>query len=373
MQNPPNRYNLPIAIAGGGTGGHAIPLAAIVRELKSLRPGLDALYIGAKGHIEEDIARAEGYVFKAVWIGQLKRRAIFANAAFPAMMVVSFIQAILLLKRHRAQFVVGTGGYSAWPACAAARRLKKPYFLHESNALPGLVTRLLAKDARRVYIGFTEANNYLKLAPEQGVLTGNPALDDTYEIDAAEARRIFNLAPDRPTLLVTGGSGGAQSINRVMNIVKEELVARGWNIIWQVGRSWEGSLTPADKLNGCLHIERFIAPQRMLAAYRAADAAVARCGAMTLTELAAARLPAVLVPYPYAAEGHQEANARAIERAGGGVVVLDNELNPETLFKALSQITESTQVVKMRQALAELTHRGVARFIAEDILRIMQC
>ena len=154
------------------------------------------------------------------------------------------------------------------------------------------------------------------------LVTGNPVCIIVSEMDTQEARRAFGLKPSNRTIFVTGGSGGAKSINTVVDRIKNELFERNFNLIWQTGKHWDGETEVSYEYKERMVIQRFFDQEQMSLAYNAADFAVVRCGAMTLAELAVVGLPAILLPFPFAAEGHQEANARSIEAAGGGMMIL---------------------------------------------------
>jgi UDP-N-acetylglucosamine--N-acetylmuramyl-(pentapeptide) pyrophosphoryl-undecaprenol N-acetylglucosamine transferase len=293
------------------------------------------------------------------------------NLTVAAVSVIGVIQALGLLAKYRCRAVIGTGGYSAWPVCAAARLSGRPYFLLEQNAVPGVVTRLLARGSRRVYLGYEQAGRQLRVRADRLVFSGNPHQISDNRPDKAESRRRLGLEDGHLTLLVTGGSGGARSINCCIDQAKMELLNRGWNLIWQTGKQWDGSFEVAGEFRGRLLMERFLDRERMNEAYGAADAAVARCGAITLAELSAVGLPAILVPFPYAAEGHQEANARVVEKAGAAMVVLDRDFGPGLLIRAITELEDPRRREAMAVAAKRMAGPGAADAIAKDILNIL--
>jgi len=375
---PDRSRRLPVVLAGGGTGGHALPLMALARELSHRRPEADFLYIGAKGRIEERIARSEGIAFQSVWIGSLRRTFDLRNGLLPLQMTVSAAQASRAILRHRARFVISTGGWSAWPAGQAARLLKKPLFVHESNAYPGLVTRLQAPGAARVFVGYEDALKRIQSPPARIVLSGNPSLMQDAGVSREEARKAFGLDTGRRTLLVTGGSAGARSINRLIYSIMDDLFAQNWSVIWQTGSHRDGEQSSRTEQQGRLVIAPFFEPQRMALAYRAADLVLSRCGAMTLADLAATGRPAILVPYPFAAEGHQEANARAVVDAGGAVTIKDTELSRESFIGALESITggepgTTSRLETMSAAMGRLARPDAAARIIDEILQVSGC
>lgn len=357
-----------VAISGGGSGGHAIPALTIGKTIRDIQPGTEILFIGSRDSIEERLTTDEGFPFRGVWISQFSRSLSLSNLLLPVKCFVSLFQAIAYLIVYKIQIVVGTGGYASWAACAAARIIGRPYVIQEQNAYPGLVTRILSNGARRIYLGYEAAVEHLKVRLERVEITGNPVPANVEILSQVEAREKLGLSPQRPTVFVTGGSAGALSINKVVNSLKDGWTTLGYNLVWQVGRNFDGSMAVPEDASKYLIIERFFSPDRMALAYMAADVAVARCGAMTLSELALYGVPAVLVPYPYAADDHQAANGRAVESAGGGTVILNKDLTPETLSVAVQDVMHESRRKRMADAMRRLARENAANVIAEDIL-----
>ncbi len=371
MNDPPRTRGLRIAVCGGGTGGHVIPALSICDKIKELKPEVDILYIGAANSLEESLAKKAGYPFRSVWISSLRRGRILSNIMLPLKCAVSLCQAVYYLFRHRPKMVIGTGGFSAWPACSAASITGRSYVLWEPNAFPGLVTRLLARGAKRIYVSFEETIEKLRLKEGKFLVTGNPVCIIVSEMGTEEARRAFGLKPSNRTIFVTGGSGGAKSINTVVDRIKNELLERKFNLIWQTGKHWDGETEVPFEHRERMVIQRFFDQEQMSLAYNAADFAISRCGAMTLAELAVVGLPAILVPFPFAAEGHQEANARAVEVAGGGMMILDKDLTPETLLEAIEDISQENRIKEMASGMKKLARTDAADDIATDILGLI--
>jgi UDP-N-acetylglucosamine--N-acetylmuramyl-(pentapeptide) pyrophosphoryl-undecaprenol N-acetylglucosamine transferase len=362
--------SLRVAIAGGGTGGHAMPALAVAGELRRQRPQAELIYIGASGSIEERLAKAENIDFYSVPIKPLRRGVIFQNFMVPFLAVWSVAKAAGMLKRNGVKFVFGSGGFSSWPACGAARLTGVRYFLADGNAFPGLVTRLLAGKASRIYIAFEAIRRRLKMPAEKFLLSGYPVSGRLREpVSKEDARRQLGLNPETPCLLVTGGSGGSKTINNAINSAIPQLLEDGCSVIWQCGKQW-GEIPTRESWQGRVLCERFLEPARMATAITAADVAVTRCGIMTLSELAVAGIPSVLVPFPFSAEGHQEANARAIEEAGGGIVILDRDLTADSLRQGIQQIRNGDRYPAMVKAMKAASRPDAARMMVEDMLRI---
>jgi len=359
------------AATGGGTGGHVIPALNICEELKKRFRDLRIIYIGANGKIEERLSKSAGYTFCNVRVSFPQRGLSLKNLILPFVAFIGIIQGINHLRTHRIRFVIGTGGYSAWPALAAAWLLGKPYFLHESNAYPGLVTRLMAGRAKKIFIGYEAAAGFLKANPENIIISGNPVKNLNVDCSQADVRRELGIDPDRKTILITGGSGGALTINKVTGRVKSELIERGYNLIWQVGKHHEGSINIPEKHKQRLIISEFFDHEKMLKAYKASDVVVARCGAMTLAELASFEKPAVLIPFPYSTGGHQVANGRAVEKAGAAKLILNKDLTGETLMIALEKLTEAETNTRMSLEMKKLATPNAAKIIGDEIFRAL--
>ncbi len=358
--------SLNIAVTGGGTGGHATPAIAIAQEIVRVNPEVNVHYIGGRNSIEQRLASQSGYPFHSVWIASFNRSKMVSNLKLLFMIPLSLIQAIWYLIRFRIDLVIGTGGFAAFPACVAAKLLGRPLVLQEQNSYPGLVTRLTAKWAKRIYLGFDEARKHLPNNPKLFLTTGNPVQLNGRD---SEIKSAFDFNKKRFTILVTGGSGGALSINKVIDNAKFELIERGFNLIWQTGKHWDGSMEIPDDLKGRLVMERFLDSGRMALAYETADLALSRCGATTLAELAIMGLPAILIPFPYSAEGHQEANARAIESSGAAVMILTSELTTESLLKTIDEVANVSRLETMATNMKKLAKPDAVIEIVEDIFK----
>jgi undecaprenyldiphospho-muramoylpentapeptide beta-N-acetylglucosaminyltransferase len=285
-----------------------------------------------------------------------------------------------------ARAVVGLGGYASVPAILAARMERAPVILHEQNAVAGLANRTLARLATVVALGFADAG--ASFSRRRVVVTGNPIRDEIVAVLAnrvgliEEARRRFDLDPGRATVLVCGGSQGALTVDRAVVGAAALLASRAdLQLLLQAGAAHEQEMRAAvgdatrqragDDRGLRTHVEGFI--DRMDLAYAAADLVVARAGASSIAEVSACGLPAVLVPYPYATAGHQEANARAMQRAGGAIVLPDDQLSPESLSeRILGLVDRSDRLETMsKRSLAFATPDAAARLadVVEDAAR----
>ena len=330
-------------VAGGGTGGHIYPALAIARGILEKYPGAEALYVGAKGGMEEDIVPGEGLPFRGITAAGLVRKVSSKNLVVLWRAFKGFYEARRIIREWRPDVAVGTGGYVCGPVILAAAFNRVPTLIHEQNALPGITNRLLARYAGRVAVTFTES---LKFFPKkEGVLlTGLPVRPEILRAEKEAGRKNLGLPQDSFIIFSFGGSRGARSINRATVEVLKRFQGRpGLHFLHVTGKELH-----AEFLNDCtkagMNLDKIgdvtIKPYiyNMQDALAAADLVVSRAGAATLAELTALGKPSILAPYPYAAENHQEYNARALEKAGAAVVVLDRDLNGGVLIKNVIQI-----------------------------------
>lgn len=311
--------------AGGGTGGHLYPAIAIAAELRRLNPQAEIHFAGTARGVESRIVPELGYPLHRIAIRGFARRRFWINLALPFLLIWSLVQSLMVVRRVQPRVVVGTGGYVSGPILLAAHLLGRPTLIQEQNSYPGVTTRLLARWVDRVHLGFAEALPYF--AGRKNVhATGNPVRDFKVEATPAEARRHFGLAPERPTLLVFGGSQGARVINEaVIGTVKRLLAESEMQLIWSSGKWNQEAVRQA--LVGCeerVWMTDFIT--EMPLAYRAADVVMSRAGALTLAEIAVCGLPSILIPFAAAAGHHQEANALALAQRGAALVILERDL-----------------------------------------------
>ena len=355
-----------ILLAGGGTGGHLFPALAIAEILRSR--GAEVLFVGTRTGVEARILPEKDFPLECLWLSGFNRRRIVANLLLPIKILVSLMQSVAILRRFRPRAALGTGGYVCGPILLMAVMSRVPLFLQEQNSYPGVTTRILAPFASKIFLNFEEAASYLPKRAKW-LQVGNPVRTGFAKVDRQEAIAKWGLEPSLPTLLVFGGSQGALQINRAVHEILPEL-GKLCNLIWSRGSKDTSEPSGWSGL-GNLIVKPFI--EDMPHAYSAADLAVCRSGAMTLSELQVASLPAILVPYPYAAGDHQRHNARAFSRQGGALVIENRELNGERLFSEVQSLFDRKEnLEKMRRALADLPHQDTAKIIADEILKIAQ-
>lgn len=337
-------------IACGGTGGHIYPGLAVAEALRERDPGAAILFIGGAG-LEATIVPRHGWPFRAVAARQLPRRVSLRALLALAAAVRGTVQAARLLRSHRAQVVVATGGYAAGPVGAAAAVLRIPLVLQEQNLIPGLTTRLLSRLAARISIPHESVRRVFP----KGVPTGVPIRRGATGGLRPRALARFELAPGLFTVLVLGGSQGARSLNAAM-VEALELIRDGAavQVLHQTGKEqaeWVRARAAAIRAPRCVALGYI---DDIADAYAAADLVVCRAGAATIAEVTANGLPAVLVPYPFAAGGHQDHNAALLAAEGAAVVVPDRELSGRRLAAVIDALREDAA---RRRAMAEASRR----------------
>jgi len=337
-----------VVFAGGGTGGHLYPAIAIADALQSRRARV--AFIGTADRLEATIVPKAGYRLDTIAGRPLTRAFSLAFLATLASNLKGTFQSLALLARQRPDLVIATGGYVCFPVALAARirRLLRlsaaPVVLLEPNAEPGLTNRLLAPIVDEIWGASRDSRFGGKYrstgVPVRGSLRALPARD-------AAARRL-GLDPSLRTLVAMGGSQGARSINdALIDLLKGGGLPPGWQLLPLTG---EGDFARAGAAlpNARPYLDA------MADAYAVADLVLARAGASTLGELAALGKPAILVPYPFAAEGHQSANAAAVERSGAAVVLTDERLQAGGLRAALAETTAPARLAELAAAAARL-------------------
>ncbi len=348
---------LRIAVAGGGTGGHLFPALNLGQAMQK-RWGADLLFFGTSRGLEFKVVPAHGYRLQLLPVQGFHRRFTLKNLLFPINLWRSLRLSKKVLKKFKPHLVLGTGGYVMGPVLKTAKKLNIPFVIQEQNSYPGVTTRLLAKDAEWVFLAYEEARTFLP-ADARTLVTGNPIYLPPVTVSKSEARARFGLQAELFTVLVLGGSQGAESVNQaVFELLKQEQMRESVQWLWQTGKrhfeKWEKEVTA----RGWKNVRPVPFIDEMALAYFVADLAVCRAGAMTLSELMATGCPAVLVPFPFAAADHQYKNARSVAEQGAAQVVKDDEQLTANLKRTLETLlNDRLQVQKMAERMKAL-HPG---------------
>jgi UDP-N-acetylglucosamine--N-acetylmuramyl-(pentapeptide) pyrophosphoryl-undecaprenol N-acetylglucosamine transferase len=351
-----------IAIACGGTGGHLFPGLAVAEELKK-RGCKIALLISPKDVDQQAVKSAQGFeIFTLPAVG-LQNRNYFS---FGLSFLKSFRASRKIFKQHKPDAVLAMGGFTSAPPILAARKFGTKTFLHESNTIPGRANRFLARFVDEAFVGFPESAARLKACKVS--VTGTPVRPQFQPRDAAACQTALGLDLNRPTILVMGGSQGASGLNEMILSTLPLLGEKNWQWLHLTGTNDFEKVKAAYAVRG---IKAVVKPffAEMDLALGAATVSVSRSGASSLAEVAAMRLPSLLVPYPAAADNHQFFNARIFETIGAAKLLKQKNSTPEKVAAILTELVENDLArSEMQNALAQWHAPKAAEQIAENIL-----
>ncbi len=337
-------------LSGGGTGGHLFPAVSIAREILRRFPDAEILFVGAEGRMEMTRVPEAGFRIEGLPIAGLQRRLTAKNLLLSVKILKSLSKAFEIINRFKPDAVIGTGGYASAPVVWAAQFKKIPTFIQEQNSYPGLTNRFLARKAVKVFTAYPGADKYFPRG--KTLLTGNPVRKDIIRLPSEpEALRHFGLREDKPVILVLGGSLGAAAINRAVASVVESGALPQVQWLWQTGKNYYDRYKAM--ANDNVKILPFI--KEMNKAYSAADIVISRAGAGTLSELAVAGKPAVLIPSVNVAEDHQTKNARALSEKNAAVLLPEPETDrlADVLKELIYQPEKREELARNIRSLAK--------------------
>ena len=367
--------------ACGGTAGHVNPAVGVAGRLRELLPDSEFLFIGAEGKMETELVPREGYEIRTIPISNLSRSLSAEGISHNIQAVKDLMRSIPAAKRILKEFqpdvVVGTGGYVCYPVLTAASRMGIPTAVHESNAEPGLTTKMLENSVDKILVGFEEArSNYRH--PDKVFVTGTPVRPGFYRSDKLLARRELGIDPEEPLVASVWGSLGATEMNKTVGeMIGLAMKERPFHLVHSAGKRGIKSMTKhmRDTLGlsgweeaGFEVLDYIYDMPRLMAA---ADVVLCRSGASTLAELTALGKPAVLVPSPNVVHNHQEKNARVLERAGGARVLLEKDASAENMLSALREMLSArNQLEEMGDRMRALLVEDSAGQIADIVLSL---
>lgn len=361
--------NLRIIIAGGGTGGHIYPAIAIGHALQRLQPGTELLFVGANGKMEMEKVPNEGFKITGLDIAGFNRSNMLKNIMLPFKILKSRMQAGNIIKEFKPNAIVGVGGYASFPVMQAGQAMGIPTLIQEQNSYAGKSNKILGKKAKAICVAYE--NMWRFFPADKLMITGNPVRKPIAEMKktAAEGRAAFGLKEGVRTLLVVGGSLGAKSINEAVDALLDQVVDNNTQLLWQTGKPYfEQAQKRAAAFGDKVKVQEFIT--NMDDAYAAADIVISRAGALAIAELCIAAKPVIFVPYPHAAENHQESNALALVNNEAAIMIKDTDLKIMlvTTLKALARDNE--RQVTMSRRLAAMAIKNADERIAAKVLEI---
>ncbi len=364
------RENIKVILAGGGTGGHLYPGIALAQEFQK-RSITKIMFIGTSYGIENKVLPETSYQFKKIWMRGLQRKMSLTNILFPIRLLVSLFQCTGLILSFRPDVIIGTGGYVSGPALIMGIVLGIPTVIQEQNSFPGLVNRLLGARVKQVHLSYEASLPFFKKQPNVFV-SGNPVRGEFNKIEKLAALQKFNLSTGKTTLFIFGGSQGAHAINQaILQSMNRLLEISDLQILWATGPADYQMVESSCQANR----ERIIILpyiEDMASAYATSDIVLSRAGASTLSEIAICGIPAILVPYPYSAAGHQEFNAKTMEKAGAARLIFEYNLKDDILVQTISElINHSEKREAMSQAARELAKPNATVDIVDKIELLM--
>lgn len=353
-------------ISGGGTGGHIYPAIAIENIIREKEPSADILYVGTEYGLESELVPKSGIPFRSVRVAPIPRKIglkLFRSG-------IKFIQGLhdsrRIIKDFQPDVVIGTGGFVSGPVVHAAIRQRIPTVIHEANAFPGLANRFLSKNASAVCLTFPETETRLKIKGFS-CLTGNPIRADFFVNKEKDIFRKYGLSREIPIVLSFGGSGGQKSLNSALaEIIKMKTLNNKIQLIHITGRRMYSNFL--DEIRGFedSYFRVYDYSYEMPELMSVANLIITSSGVMTLTEISCSGLPSILIPKAYVTENHQEYNARAYVESGASLMILEKDLNGETLSKAILELISNPERLK------KMGIESKKRFIADSNEKIYE-
>ena len=360
-----------IIISGGGTGGHIYPAIAIANELKAIDPATEILFVGAEGKMEMEKVPRAGYQIVGLPVVGIRRELTLANLAFPVKLGRSLLKARAIVRDFKPDAAVGVGGYASGPVLLAASLAGIPTLIQEQNSYAGLTNKMLARRATRICVAYPGMDAFFPA--DKLKVTGNPVRSDILLADGqVEAgRALFDLDSGKQTLLIIGGSQGARTINESIAAGLSRFAEAGVQVIWQTGPAFIEQARTAVAALGSSLVTPYDFIYEMDKAYAVADAVVSRAGALSVSELCLVGRPAILVPFPMAAEDHQTKNAMSLVENNAALLVKDKDARDALVTAALSLLNNAGQRQQLSLEIKTLGKPNAAHDIANEVLKVI--
>lgn len=355
-------------MAAGGTGGHLYPGIAVAREIRKRTRSAEVLFVVTQKAEEMKTVLREGFDCYALPSRGFLRKSRRERMVLPFYLIMAAMLFLALLLKKRPRAIVGTGGYASFVPLLLGVLQGIPTLISEQDSHPGLTTRLLARFVNEVHLSHGKAKPAVRA--RRVFVTGNPIRDSIMEGTRPQAIDHFGLETGKKTIFIVGGSHGARSINKAFTDVMKHHRFPGMQFIFQTGRTDFDWVEKALRETQCaVRVLPYI--DEMNLAYAASDLMFSRAGALTLAELMARGVASVLIPFPYATGGHQEENARHLERLGAAVVLLDGELKRERIVALIEElVNDEGRLEKMRLRARALSKPDAAQQLARRVISL---
>lgn len=356
-----------VLLSGGGTGGHIFPAVAIAQEIQKRFPDAEFLFIGANGKMEMEKVPQAGFKIEGLNIAGFDRGNLLKNLGLPLKVISSLLKAKRIIKDFKPDFAVGTGGFASGPALYIAAKMGIPSFIQEQNSLPGKTNVFNAKKAKAVFTAYPDMEKFF--SGTKTYFLGNPIRQNiiTDLMDKDLAKEKLGLDKNKLTILSVGGSLGSRTLNNGWKDNLDKLKENDYQLIWQTGKTDFSEITSSLQPPASIQIKEFISD--MALAYSAADVIVSRAGAIAISELAVAKKPVLLVPFPFAAEDHQTKNAFTLVEKNAARMVKDSEMK-DKFWSTLSEICENENLRnEMSKNLEFFAKPKAAEGIVDEIIK----
>ncbi len=361
-----------IIISGGGTGGHIFPAVAIANALKAISPQCEILFVGAEGRMEMEKVPAAGYKIVGLNISGIQRGSILKNLGLPFKVIGSVRKAMKLIADFKPNAVVGVGGYASGPLLYAASLKKIPYLIQEQNSYAGITNKLLGKKASKICVAFDGMEAFF---PADRILkTGNPVRKNIVEIEGRRhaGAELLKLDPLKKTILVTGGSLGAGTLNKSIEKHLTEIIAQDVQVIWQTGKFYYKGIVERLGLDYHPNVRILEFLNQMDLAYAASDVIISRAGAGTIAELCLIKKPVILVPSPNVAEDHQTKNALALVKENAAILITDASAEDTLVTQALNLLNDKEKSAQLSENIGKMAFANADEVIAKEVLKLIR-
>jgi len=361
-----------LIVSGGGTGGHIFPAIAIADAFKRRHPDAEILFVGAKGRMEMERVPKAGYPIEGLWISGFKRELSLDNLSFPLKLISSLCKARRILKRFKPDAVVGVGGFASGPIMRKATALGIPVVIQEQNSFPGVTNKIVAPKAAKICVAYGNMDRWFP--KDKIVMTGNPLRNNVVATNGKrdEGARFFGLDPQKPIILLVGGSQGALGINKGISAQLNKFKDVDYQLVWQTGKLY---IEQAEKEIEALGIAARVKPtvfiDRMDLAYACADVVISRAGAISISELSLVEKAVVFVPLPTAAEDHQTKNAQSLADEDAAIVVKNSETEEKLIPIVFDLIKDNEKICKMQKNIAKFAKPNAAEDIVDEIDKVL--
>ncbi len=365
------KKNIRVIISGGGTGGHVFPAIAIADEIKNQCKDSEILFVGADNRLEMEKVPEAGYKIIGLPIRGFQRKISFSFFTTIFRLIKSLNKAKQIIKNFRPDICIGVGGYASAAVIRVAADKKIPTLLQEQNSYPGITNKVLAPKAKAICVAYNNMERFFD--KDKIFITGNPIRNlKKTDVSKNNALDFFGLQHDKKTLFITGGSLGAEKINKSIMKDINLLIDNNIQVIWQTGKAYfkdvEIFYNSLPNKNGIV-IKQFI--DKMDLAYKSADLVISRAGAISISELALLEKAVIFVPSPNVAEDHQTKNANALVELDAAVMIKDFDTDEQLVKKAIEILSNSEKIEKFSKNISKYAKPNATKDIVEIVFGLL--